>query len=82
MLEQRFAALQTDIREARLILARMEPLLRSIDDRLRKIEGNEAVLKGHVPQLPMTWTLVTSAFGMVLAIYASAFALLRFVLPR
>lgn len=60
------------------ILTRMEPLLRGIDDRLRKIEVETAEMKGRVSQLPTAWTLLTGGFGLVIATFGFAFALVRF----
>ncbi len=81
MLEHRFAALETDMREVKSILGRMEPLLRSIDDRLRKIEIETAEMKGKVSQLPTAWTFITAGIGLVLGTFGFVFALLRFALP-
>ncbi|HEV7266298.1 MAG TPA: hypothetical protein VGN83_15450 [Falsiroseomonas sp.] len=81
MLEQRVAALEADMREVKSILGRMEPLLRSIDDRLRKIEIETAEMKGRVSQLPTAWTFITAGIGLVLGTFGFIFALLRFALP-
>lgn len=78
MLEQRVANLEADMREVKSILTRMEPLLRGIDDRLRKIEVEAAETKGRVSQLPTAWTLLTGGFGLVVATFGFAFALVRF----
>ncbi len=70
-MEQRVAALEADMREVKLILSRMEPLLRGIDDRLRKLEAEVAEVKGRASQLPNIWQLLVGGFGLV-----------RFGLPR
>ncbi len=38
MLEQRVARLETDMREVKSILVRMEPVLRSIDERVQRLD--------------------------------------------
>ena len=78
MLEQRVGNLEADLREVKSILGRMEPLLRGIDDRLRRIEIETAETKGRVSQLPTAWTLLTGGFGLVVATFGFAFALVRF----
>lgn len=77
-LDQRIGKLEADMREVRSILGRMEPLLRGIDDRLRKIEVEAAETKGRVSQLPTAWTLLTGGFGLIVATFGFAFALVRF----
>ena len=66
------------MREVKSILGRMEPLLRGIDDRLRRIEIETAETKGRVSQLPTSWTLLTGGFGLVVATFGFAFAVVRF----
>lgn len=102
-MEAREAALESDMREVKAILARMEPLLRGIadqvgrldkrmealekrgesfDERLRKLEVETAEMKGKISQLPTAWTLLTGGFGLVLATFGFAFALVRFGLTH
>jgi len=85
MLDTRVAALETDMREVKGILARIEKRLDSIearlerfDDRLRTVEMDLARIDGRVSQMPTTWTLVTTGFGMVLSTCGLMFAILRF----
>lgn len=63
-------------------LGRIETLLRSTDDRLRRVEIDVAELKGRVSQLPTSWTLFTGGFGLILANSGFAFALVRSGLPQ
>ncbi len=81
-MEARIAALEADMREVKGSLGRIETLLRGMDDRLRKVEIDVAELKGRVSQLPTAWTLLTGGFGLVLAAFGFAFALVRFGAPR
>lgn len=81
MLDQRVAALEADMREVKSILGRMEPLLRNIDDRVRRIEIETAEMKGKVSQLPTAWTFITAGIGLVLGTFGFIFAVLRFALP-
>lgn len=75
-MEARVAAVETDLKEIKGVLVRLEPLLGRMDDRLRKMEtdtlpklGSElAELKGRVSQLPSTIQLI----GFVLAVLAIA----------
>ena len=82
MLERRVAALESDMREVKAALGRIETLLRGFDDRLRRVEVDVAELKGRVSQLPTAWTLLTGGFGLVLATFGFAFALVRFAIPH
>jgi hypothetical protein len=82
MLETRVASLEADMREVKSILGRMEPLLRGIDDRLRKIEVDGAEMKGRVAQLPTAWTFLTAGIGLVLGTFGFIFAVLRFATPH
>ncbi len=81
-MERRVAALETDMREVKTTLGRIEALLRGFDDRLRRVEIDVAGLKGKVSQLPTAWTLLTGGTGLILATFGFAFALVRFGLPR
>ena len=82
VLDRRVAALEADMREVKTTLGRIEALLRSLDDRVRKVEVDVAELKGKVSQLPTAWTLLTGGTGLILATFGFAFALVRFGLPR
>jgi chromosome condensin MukBEF ATPase and DNA-binding subunit MukB len=42
---------------------RIEALMRSVDDRLRKVETDIAELKGRVANLPSTWAMITTMLG-------------------
>lgn len=81
MLDQRVAALEADMREVKSILGRMEPMLRSIDDRLRRLEMETAEMKGKVSQLPTAWTFITAGIGLILGTFGFIFAVLRFAQP-
>ncbi len=77
------------MREVKTTLGRIEALIRGVDDRLRgfddrlrRVETELAELKGKICQLPTGWTLFSGGTGLVLGIFAPAFALLRFGLPR
>ena len=71
---------------------RIEALLKSIDDRLRRVETEVdrvrnveielAELKGRVSQLPSTWAMLTAITGGQVAFAAVIFAMLRFVWPH
>lgn len=94
-MEARVAALEADMRDVKDILARMEPLLRSIDERLgrletrvgavevqvRKIENDFARLEGRVSQLPTTWTLLAAIVATIMTVFGSSLALPRFAGP-
>jgi chromosome segregation ATPase len=82
MLDARVATLEADMREVKSTLGRIEPLLRSIDERLRKLEIDVSEMKGKVSQLPTAWTFITSGIGLVLGTFAFIFAVLRFALPQ
>ena len=89
MLDQRVAALETDMREVKTALGRIEALIRGVDDRLRgfdgrlrRVETDLVELKGKISHLPTGWTLFTGGTGLILGTFALAFALLRFGLPR
>ena len=89
MLEQRVAALESDMREVKATLGRIETLIRGVDermrgfdDRLRHVEVDLAELKGKVSRIPTGWTLFTGGSSLIPAIFGCAFALLRFGLPR
>jgi hypothetical protein len=67
--------------EALDILRRLEPVLGRMDDRLRKIEIDQAELKGRMTgiegqlrQIPTLWQLA----GLIFAIFGAAFVLIRF----
>ena len=59
-------------------LPRIEALMRSVDDRLRKVEVDLAEMKGRVTHLPSTWAMVTTILGGQIAFVAAIFAILRF----
>jgi hypothetical protein len=69
-------------------LPRIEALLRSLDDRLRRVEIEVervrnvqidlAELKGRITNLPSTWAMVTTILGGQVAFAAVFLALLRF----
>ena len=81
MLDQRVAALEADMPEVKTILGRMEPLLRGIDEGVRRIEIETAEMKGKVSQLPTAWTYMTTGLGLIVASFGFIFAVLRFALP-
>lgn len=89
MLDQRVAALESDMREVKATLGRIEALIRGLDDRLRglddrvrRVEIEMAEVKGRISQLPTAWMMLTGGVGLMLAIFGGSLALLRFGLPR
>lgn len=73
-MERRLSAVEGDVREIKLMLGQMQPVLRSIDDRLRKLEVDLGELKGRVAQLPNVWQLLLGGFSLI----GFTFLLLRF----
>lgn len=73
-MERRLSAVGGDVREIKLMLGQMQPVLRSIDDRLRKVEVDVGELKGRVAQLPNVWQLLPGGFSLI----GFTFLLLRF----
>lgn len=63
-------------------VGRLEDRVGGVDDKVRRVEIEVAELKGKVSQLPTAWMLLTGGSGLILAIFGSTFALLRFGLPR
>jgi len=71
---------------------RIEALMRSIDDRLRRVETavdrvrnvqiELAELKGRVANLPSTWAMVTTILGGQVAFAAVLVAILRLAVPH
>lgn len=57
---------------------RIEALMKSVDDRLRKVEIDLGEMKGRVTRLPSTWAMVTTLLGGQIAFVAAIFAILRF----
>ncbi len=81
MLDARVAALESDVREVKNLLARIDARLDKFDERMRKLEIDVAEVRGRLANMPSTWTLVTTCFGMVAGMTTIVFALLRFATP-
>ncbi len=56
---------------------RIETLLKSIDDRVRKLEIDAAELKGRFAHLPTTWAMVTTVVGGQVALAGILFGAFR-----
>lgn len=82
MLEDRVAALETDMREVKGSLGRIEAMLTKMDERLRKVELDLAEVKGRVINSPTTFAMITTGFGMVLTTAGLILAIVRFGIPR
>jgi septal ring factor EnvC (AmiA/AmiB activator) len=63
-------------------LPRIETLLASVDDRLRKAEIDLAEIKGRIAHLPSTWAMITTMLGGQVAFAAAILAILRIVGSR
>lgn len=68
--------------EARLIrledqFIRIEALLRSIDDRVRKLEIDAGELKGRLASLPGTWAMIVTVIGGQVALAGLLFGALK-----
>jgi hypothetical protein len=88
-MEQRVAALETEMREVKAGLGRVESILARLDgrfdkfdDRLRKVEVDVARVDGRVAHLPSTWTLVIGCFGTAFTVAGLVLAIIRFGLPH
>jgi hypothetical protein len=70
-METRLTAVESDVREIKGALQRIELLLGKVDDRLRKVEAEAlprlaidlAELKGRIQNLPSTWAMITTVIG-------------------
>lgn len=71
--ERRIEGLEADVAEIKTSLLRIESKIDQLPQAPDFFE-----LKGRVSQLPTVWQL----FGVVIAIFALAFALLRFGMPQ
>jgi hypothetical protein len=58
---------------------RIEALLASVDDRLRKVEIDLAEVKGRIAHLPSTWAMITTMLGGQVAFAAAILAILKLV---
>ncbi len=56
---------------------RIEGLLRSIDDRVRKMEIDAGELKGRLASLPGTWAMIATVIGGQVALAGLLFAALK-----
>jgi len=56
---------------------RIWPLMRSLDDRMRKVETEVAETKGRVMHLPSTRAMVTTMIGGQIALAAALTGILR-----
>ena len=56
---------------------RIETLLRSIDDRVRRLEIDAGELKGRMASLPGTWAMITTVVGGQVALAGLLFAALK-----
>ena len=84
-MEARLIALEGDVREIKIILGRLEPLLGRMDDRLRGVELGVAELKGRVSELPTTMLVFTHMLGLlggVVAIMGLTLAVGRFLIEH
>lgn len=61
----RLEALEADVRDIKGILGRLEPMLKGMDDRGRKLETDLAELKGRVSQLPTTIQLLSFVLAVL-----------------
>lgn len=53
--------------------------MRSVDDRLRKVEIELAEMKGRITNLPTTWAMITTMLGGQIALAGFLVAILRIV---
>ena len=58
--------------------SRIEALLRSIDDRVRKLEIDAGELKGRISSLPGTWAMIATVLGGQVALAGLLFTALKF----
>ena len=58
--------------------ARIETLLRRIDDRVQKLEVEGGELKGRLAALPTTWAMIVTVIGGQMALASLLFGALRF----
>ena len=72
-LEQRIGRLEVDLAEIRTTLTRLESKVDQVPKATDLFE-----LKGRVSQLPTLWQL----FGLMIGIFAAAFALVRLAAPH
>lgn len=57
--------------------SRIETLLRSIDDRVHKLEIDGSELKGRLATLPATWAMIATVIGGQMALATLLFGALR-----
>ena len=60
-------------------LARIEALLKGVNDRLRKVEIELAEVKERVTNLPSTWAMITTMPGGQIALAAAILPMSRIV---
>lgn len=56
---------------------RIEALLKSIDERVRKLEIDAGELKGRIAGLPSTWAMIATVLGSQVALAGLLFAALK-----
>ena len=63
-------------------LPRIEALMKSVDDHVRRVEIEVAEMKGRVASLPSTWAMVTTILGGQVAFAAVLAAIPRLAVPH
>ena len=90
-MEARLSALGSDAGAIKAVLARLDPLLGRMDERLRRIETEAlpklsaelAELRGNVSQLPTTiqvYTYMIGLLGFAIALGGAVFGMARYFL--
>jgi hypothetical protein len=86
-METRLTAVETDVRDIKSALQRIESLLGKVDDRLRNLESESlpamaidlAELKGRIQNLPSTWSMIATVIGGQIALAGMLFGGIRFL---
>ena len=71
--------METRLRRLEDMFARVEALMTSVDERLRKVEIEVAEVRGRLTHLPSTWAMITTMLGGQVALAAAILAILRLV---